>query len=135
MSFPICPVCTFPVRRRGRTMHVSCAEADAGRPTLRFREHPAPGQVHECCFCMSTDTSEKDGGWFCEKHYPYDERATVQQRTLTATPERCDGCGEAVTPKVTSTSIKCKCEQPKMPRHLRNNDSDDRPPMQVRYGN
>lgn len=141
MSFPVCPVCTYPVRRRGRTVHKSCEPQrialDAGNETTVAEVVSImldrPGR--ECAFCYSTNTSEKDGGWFCEKHYPYDERATVQNRTLTTTPERCERCGELVTPKVTLGNIKCKCDQPKMPLHLRGNDKDDSPPSQVRYGN
>lgn len=123
--FPTCPVCNHPVRRRNRTVHKSCADALAVEGvdvSEGFAPIPmgtawsrGPG-THECCFCRSTDTSEKDGGWFCEKHYPYDERTTVQQRTLTATPERCDKCGEAITPKVTMGKIKCECDQPSPPR-------------------
>lgn len=140
MSFPICPVCQHPVRRRSRTVHKSCgAQAPVG-PTAESEQVPVRGALarsggRECCFCLSTDTSEKDGGWFCEKHYPYDERTTVRNRTLTTTPERCERCGELITPKVTLGNIKCKCDEPKMPRHLRGNDKDDSPPSQVRYGN
>lgn len=142
MTFPICPVCNHPVRRRNRTVHKSCADervvlAAAPDITITVPKHTSVTYVkaHECCFCLSTDTSEKDGGWFCEKHYPYDERTTVRQRTLTATPERCERCGEVLSPAVTKGKIKCECDQPKMPIHLRGNDNDDTPPSAVRYGN
>jgi phage FluMu protein Com len=49
-------------------------------------------------------------------------------------PDRCQRCGEMIS-RVTLGSIKCKCMAPRMPRGLMNNDSDDRPTTQVRYGN
>lgn len=48
-------------------------------------------------------------------------------------PDRCQKCGEGIS-RVTLGTIKCKCMQPKVPRHVIDN-SDDRPSPRVRYGN
>ena len=89
--------------------------------------------LNTCCFCSSTDTRMVDGSPFCPDHEPGNVTHT---RTLTRTQDKCDRCGEFLTPSVTKGSIKCKCDMPKLPRHLRDKVmNDDRPPMQVRYGN
>lgn len=49
-------------------------------------------------------------------------------------PDRCESCGEYNNSWV-SAGGRCKCTAPRMPAHLRNNDADDRPTAQVRYGN
>lgn len=54
-------------------------------------------------------------------------------RPLIVSPDRCAKCGEALTPK-TVKGIQCKCQAPRIPRSLID-DTDDRPPMFVRYGN
>lgn len=160
MGFPICPVCEYPVRRRNRTVHVSCA--DQVRPTEPEREHePEPNNVihfptqthkcrkcgalpsreparstRECTWCRSTNTLIINGAPFCEAHAPIDDAPRKRSNdVLTLVPDVCERCGEFLTPGVTKGKIKCKCDQPKMPRHLMNNDNDDRPPQQVRYGN
>lgn len=55
-------------------------------------------------------------------------------RPLVVAPERCAKCGEAFTPRVVR-GIQCKCQMPRIPRDLIGDDTNDRPPMQVRYGN
>lgn len=126
----ICTICNRPIKRAGRTMHVSCVESSTDRPTIRW-----PGG-RECSFCHRTDVTTKNGASFCPDHYPADNvNAGVRVRRLTSAPERCPRCGEALTPGVTSTATKCRCDQPMMPRHLRGADGDDQPPAQVRYGN
>lgn len=47
--------------------------------------------------------------------------------------DRCETCGDYNT--WVSSGGRCKCDRPKMPRHLMNNDDDDRPTPIVRYGN
>lgn len=96
----ICTACNRPIKRKGRTIHVTCAQAQA---------------LH-----AEQEIALNDARRFAP---------------LTIAPERCAKCGEALTPGVTKGRIQCRCDQPSMPRHLRNNDKDDRPPMQVRYGN
>lgn len=49
-------------------------------------------------------------------------------------PDRCTGCYEPLS-NVVLSSIKCKCMQPRMPRHLMGDSGPDRPTPQVRYGN
>jgi hypothetical protein len=49
-------------------------------------------------------------------------------------PDRCPTCYEPITGFV-SGAYRCRCEQPRMPRNLRDNARDDRPSAQVRYGN
>lgn len=85
----------------------------------------------ECCFCRSTQTTVINGAPFCDAHSP--ERTITGARTLTIVPDRCERCGEHLTPRTTRGSIKCRCDQPSMPHNL--GKDDDKPPMQVRYGN
>lgn len=86
-----------------------------------------------------------NGAPFCPDHEPGNVTHT---RTLTQTQDKCDRCGEFLTPSVTKGSIKCKCDMPKMPRCAKPGmhrkgctcmaqkiENDNRPPMQVRYGN
>lgn len=50
-------------------------------------------------------------------------------------PDRCAGCGEVYSPRITKGSIKCKCDQPKPPRWvLENMDKDDRPSPAINRG-
>lgn len=120
-----CTVCSRPIRKRNRTVHVTCMpQADEVVAETGLR-------LHTCVFCHSTETSEVAGAYFCADHLPGEVQHTS---TYTQTPDKCPKCGEYLTPGVTKGSIKCKCDMPKMPRHLRNRADDDRPPMQVRYG-
>ncbi len=152
-----CDVCGRNVKRQSRSRHVTCDEAAA----LPAPERPAGAR--ECMFCHSWDTTEVDGGAFCFAHMPDQVRhartvTALPERCGVWDPDEgkegrwvkkdADGvtlrnnkgtpipaCGEALTYAVTKGGIKCRCDQPTMPRHLRNNGLDDRPPMQVRYGN
>lgn len=134
----ICTVCNYPIKKPNRTTHVSCASQAAPDDQPIVSETIGTAfDKRECCFCHSRDTVLINGAPFCPEHEPVEQAPTkVRSReTLTFAAERCPRCGEAITPSITKGNIKCKCDQPKMPRHLRNNDSDDRPPMSVRYGN
>ena len=61
-------------------------------------------------------------------------RPVRKVRPLVVTPDRCAKCGEAFTPRVVK-GAQCKCQMPRIPRDLIGDDTNDRPPMQVRYGN
>lgn len=49
-------------------------------------------------------------------------------------PDRCGKCKEAFTPRVTKGSYKCKCDQPKPPRHILAAAEGVPLSGQVRYG-
>jgi hypothetical protein len=55
--------------------------------------------------------------------------------TLSFVPDRCPKCHEALTPKVTKGSYKCKCDQPRPPRWVLEQAGDKPLTGQVRYGN
>lgn len=144
-----CTVCGYPIRKAKRTVHVSCEAFDPEPDDQPI----VTSHARECCFCHSRDTVIINGAPFCAEHEPGDGAPRVRSReTITILGERCVrmtqitkgkhkgewidvGCGEPLTPTITKSSIKCKCDQPKMPSHLMNNDNDDKPPMQTRYGN
>ena len=148
----ICTECNYPIKKANRTMHVSCAAKVQADDQSAAEPTPIATQ-RECCFCHSRDTVMINGAPFCPEHEPGDQPVRARSReTFTIQGERCVrlmqitkgkragewvdvGCGEPLTPSITKGNIKCKCDQPTMPRHLRNNDADDRPPMSVRYGN
>lgn len=65
----------------------------------------------------------------------YTVAAVVERNAgLTVVPERCPKCHEALTPKVTKGSFKCKCDQPRAPRHVLERAANERVPMFTRYG-
>lgn len=127
-----CTICGHPIRKRNRTTHVSCAAQPPQASVQQQAPEGEPLSYRSCCFCRSTDTTFIEGAPFCEEHRPDSQR---NSNTLTLAPERCPKCHEFLTPGVTKGSVKCKCDMPKMPRHLMNRENDDRPPMQGRYGN
>lgn len=50
-------------------------------------------------------------------------------------PDRCEGCNEVFTPRITKGAIKCKCDVPKPPRWvLEQWASDDRPSPAINRG-
>lgn len=156
MTFPLCPVCNYPVRRRNRKVHKVCmpafeaqfeAEAlDESEVAVLVTSVPVYAtseRTHECSFCHSTDTYERDGAWFCDEHGPDTERRRPVA-TITTLPERCERCGEALTPMVTKGKAKCACDDPSIPRpckpdcklphmHRRVTKGDDRPPTFTMY--
>jgi len=116
VTFPTCPVCNYPVRKRSRTVHKSCEGAVVEAIALDT-PMPSPKQGRECCFCHSTDTTLINGAPFCYDHQPGDVQGKPRSRdVLTLVPDVCVNCGEFLTPGVTKGKIKCKCDEPTPPR-------------------
>lgn len=91
-------------------------------------------QCVNCTWTKANHTNAVAASLTCGRFVDAAKVAARNAATLTVVPERCPKCNEALTPKVTKGSYKCKCDQPRAPRSVL--EAAERTPLtgQVRYG-